>query len=374
MKKSICLNMIVKNESQVIERCLASVSPVIDYWVIVDTGSTDGTQKIIRKFLQGVPGELHERPWVDFAHNRNEAMLLAKNHGDYLLFIDADDTLEVDSSVDFNDLENDLYTVCWRLSDQGLARRTLLVNNHLNWSWEGPVHERIVCSDNVKVSFLPGVAIFEGLDGHQSKDVQKKNLAYAKILEEAVRKDPENTQLVFNLALSYDQAKEFLLAIESYEKRTAMGQNSLEVFASQYRIGCLQKKLNRPSSHFITSFSLAYLLRPTRPEPLYCLADYFIENKCYFLSYLLSRYALDSPMQNDFFFSKPEVYEYLLLWQLAECAFRIGQLQESQHACQLLLKIPALPAELRSCVEQNLAKLESFKSCKKWEKSLKLNS
>ena len=43
--------MIVKNESKVIERCLTSCLPLIDYWVISDTGSTDGTQIIIKKLL-----------------------------------------------------------------------------------------------------------------------------------------------------------------------------------------------------------------------------------------------------------------------------------------------------------------------------------
>src|ERR1700722_1540445 len=61
-KKTICLNMIVKNESKVIRRCLQSVLPFIDTWVIVDTGSNDGTQKIIKDFMleHQIPGELHE--------------------------------------------------------------------------------------------------------------------------------------------------------------------------------------------------------------------------------------------------------------------------------------------------------------------------
>ena len=82
--KTITLCMIVKDEARVIERCLASVLPLIDYWVIVDTGSTDGTQEKIRKFFEnvGIPGELHERPWKDFGHNRSEALELARSKAD----------------------------------------------------------------------------------------------------------------------------------------------------------------------------------------------------------------------------------------------------------------------------------------------------
>ena len=63
---SLCLNMIVRNEARVIERCLDSVYPLIEHWVIVDTGSTDDTQERIRRRLAGIPGQLHQRPWKDF--------------------------------------------------------------------------------------------------------------------------------------------------------------------------------------------------------------------------------------------------------------------------------------------------------------------
>ena len=93
--QSLCLNMIVKDEAPVIRSCLDSVRAIIDCWVIVDTGSTDGTQDVIREHLRGLPGELVERPWVDFAHNRSEALDFARGRADYLLVIDADETLEV---------------------------------------------------------------------------------------------------------------------------------------------------------------------------------------------------------------------------------------------------------------------------------------
>ena len=57
---NLTLSMIVKNEAPNIERCLASVAPFINYYVICDTGSTDNTKEIIKKFFdeKGIPGEI----------------------------------------------------------------------------------------------------------------------------------------------------------------------------------------------------------------------------------------------------------------------------------------------------------------------------
>ena len=91
--------MIVKNEARVIERCLASVRPLIDSWVITDTGSTDGTQDLIREALDGVPGELREEPWVDFGHNRTRNIQHARGKADFLLTVDADHVLRQDAPL-----------------------------------------------------------------------------------------------------------------------------------------------------------------------------------------------------------------------------------------------------------------------------------
>ena len=72
--KTLCLNMIVKNESHIIEETLTNILEYmeLDYWVISDTGSTDNTKQIIKDFFKNknIPGELFEDEWKDFGHNR----------------------------------------------------------------------------------------------------------------------------------------------------------------------------------------------------------------------------------------------------------------------------------------------------------------
>ena len=94
-RPAICLNMIVRNEAHIVHEVLDAVASCITSWVIVDTGSDDGTQDVIRKHMAGlgIPGELHERPWRNYGHNRSEALRLAQGHGDYIWVMDADDTV-----------------------------------------------------------------------------------------------------------------------------------------------------------------------------------------------------------------------------------------------------------------------------------------
>lgn len=73
-KPLLGLVMIVKNENATIATTLDSVKHDIDYWTIVDTGSTDGTQDTVEATMGGIPGQLLSEPFLDFSTTRNFAL------------------------------------------------------------------------------------------------------------------------------------------------------------------------------------------------------------------------------------------------------------------------------------------------------------
>ena len=89
---TLCLNMIVKNESRIIRRLLDSVISIIDTYCICDTGSTDNTVQIIEDYFKekGLYGKIIREPFKDFSYNRNFALQACNGLSDYVLFLDAD--------------------------------------------------------------------------------------------------------------------------------------------------------------------------------------------------------------------------------------------------------------------------------------------
>lgn len=354
----VCLNMIVKNESKVIERCLESVLPWIDYWVIVDTGSTDGTQKIIKKYLKKVPGELHERPWVGFGHNRQEAMMLAKGKGDYLLFIDADETLT--GVLDKNTLTDAAYLakIYTSIDPEITTQRALLINNHLTWTWNGVLHERLSCKENAVARFMTEmelIATYKDGCRSQTPDKYKKD---ADVLEKALVTDPNNETYVYYLAQSYFNAGEHASALKNYLKRAEMGGWDQEVFWSKYFSGVLQEMLGQ-NELFIKSYTSAFECRPTRAEPLYRISNYFLRNNWPVMSYVFSKTAIELPRPADITYIEDWIYSYGILLDLADSSYALGKWDESKAAYEEALSKKDLPEELRGIIKKKLA--EGFK-------------
>lgn len=345
--------MIVRNESRVIKRCLASVKPIIDYWIIIDTGSNDGTQDVIREFMKDIPGELHEYPWVDFAHNRNQALALSKGKGDYLLFIDADERLLFDDSLQLSSVNKDYYFFPIKQPSGINYFRECLIKSNLDWKWIGPVHETIVSAQSKTYDVLAGVINLSNTeDGNRSRDPEKY-LKDAAVLEKALQEEPENSRYVFYLALSYGNAKEYRKALKWHEKRVSMGDSEQEVFYSLLTIGKIHENLGSDFNTVVNSYTKAYLYRPSRGEPLYYLANYYLQRENFVLSYLLVKLGLTLPTPGDIIFVQHNVYDMGFYLQWADTAYRLGKYEEALQAYEKLLKNPNITIEQRAKLGQN---------------------
>lgn len=351
-KKTICLNMIVKDESAVIERCLESVLPLIDTWVIVDTGSTDGTQKIIKKYLRKIPGKLYERPWVNFEHNRNEALNLAQGKADYILIMDADDFLRFDEGFQFPTLDKQLYYFSFEYGGTTYQRPQLIQSN-LPWKWVGVLHEYLDCEIPVSRDVLKGVTYVEQKEGNRSTDPEKY-LKDAKILEAALKKDPSNSRNTFYLAQSYRDAGMKEKALETYLKRASMQGWGEEVFYSLYSAALLQEQLENPYEEIVDGYTRAFMSRPNRAEPLYRLALFFRNHDNFLLGYLTASQGLTIQKPNDLLFIESWIYEWGLLMEKSVSAYWIGKYQECLDLSMKILHLENLPEHVKTCTEKNI--------------------
>ncbi|MGW0389427.1 tetratricopeptide repeat-containing glycosyltransferase [Streptomyces sp. NPDC003042] len=348
--------MIVRNEAPVIRRCLESVRPLIDTWVIVDTGSTDGTQSIIRECFSDLPGVLHERPWKGFDLSRSEAIDLARSSADYLLFIDADDLMQVQPGFRMPDLTADAYGVA--LHDGPIIHwRPALVATRLPWRYVGVLHEYIDCGAEYSRGLLEGANILTvGGGARLVEDGQrKKYLRDAEILQQGLIKEPDNSRYVFYLAQSWRDADEPEKSLAAYDRRAGMGGFAEEVFCSRLYAARTAADLNKPWAEVMDRFLRAHESRPSRAEALGELARRCRLGSRWPLAYLFARQAARIPFpDDDILFVEFDWYEWSALDELAVAAYWVGEYQESMDCCERLLEGGKLPDEHRDRVSANL--------------------
>jgi glycosyltransferase involved in cell wall biosynthesis len=350
MKPTLCLNMIVKDEARIIARCLAAVRPLISSWVIVDTGSTDGTQEIIRAQMANLPGELHERPWRNFGENRTEALTLCKGKADYTLIMDADDELVIPPGWQLPALDLDAYLLLLGAGGFSMYRSQIL-RSALPWRYEGVLHEYPTCDQKIRQGKLPGLSVRMHTDGARAADPEKYRKD-ARVLEEALAREPENTRYAFYLAQSYRDARLIDEAIAGYRRRAALGGAAEEVWYSLLEVAQLGDRRGSPENEVIAAYLAAFEQRPSRAESLCNLARYCRSKGRFASAYLFAAAAAEVPMPQDTLFVDGNVYQWRARDELAMAAQRTGRHEEAVRAATAILDGGKLPASERARVER----------------------
>jgi glycosyltransferase involved in cell wall biosynthesis len=352
---SICLNMIVRNEAHIVHEVLDAVAPYIDYWVIVDTGSDDDTPEVIRNHLAGlgIPGELHERPWRNFGHNRTEALELAQGHGDYIWVMDADDTIV--GTIEFTDLTNDVYAMRIGEADEDnffVYSRPMLFRDGAPVRYVGALHEYAVCEAPYSHGLLDGdyYVLCRHLGGREGEQKYQRD---RDVLLAEVERNPDDTRSIYYLAQTLFVLKEFAEAQKWYARRAELGGYREEVFCAMFRIAQTMDKLGTPWPEVQDAYLRAWEFSPHRAEPLFYVGRHYRDIGRYRLGYLFSRLAAELPMPHHGLQVRADIYNGRALDDQAVCASWIGKKVEAFSLWRQLLSKPDLPDEDRQRISAN---------------------
>jgi glycosyltransferase involved in cell wall biosynthesis len=330
--------MIVKNESAIIRSTLENLTSYVKfaYWVICDTGSTDGTQNIIQTFFaeKNIPGELHQDEWKDFGHNRSLALQRAyeSKKADYLLIFDADDAFRGNFKLP-NPLQLDRYSCKFGYGTDFTWYRPVILNNKIQWKYFGVLHEYVDCIEpnyNPKSTYLQGDYYIEArtIGGDRNKD-SKKYEKDALLLEKALEQETDaglKARYAFYCGQSFRDCGQLENAIKYYRLRTTLGHFDEEIQVSFHNVGKMLSALNKPEEEVEKAFLDGYNCMRDRVECLYDLSKYFRLKGNYAKGYLYAELGrrIKFPSHRVLFLHK-DMYEWRIHDECAISAFYLGK-------------------------------------------------
>lgn len=361
MNVQIILNMIVKNESKIIERCLDAANWV-DGFFISDTGSTDDTINRIEEWGQknNKYGKVVSNQWKNFGHNRTEAILQAKTwlsgQGHdldrvYLLFLDADMLFDDGACLRQVIETADIWDI--RQQNPSIIYANLrAVRASINIVCKCPTHEyyEIITPNTVRLLFEKA-SINDIGDGGSKDDKADRDI---RLLKDALTTDPNNCRYWFYLANTYRDIADYSNAILAYNNRLNIPGWYEETYCAYVYKGDCHYTLKQ-SAEAIEAWLNAYQTDPIRGEALFRLALYFRTISQHHTSMLFIDKGMKTPipLNRQLFLEKP-VYEYKFIYELSICAYYVGQLERGKTACMILLQLPNIPETIMTSTKNNL--------------------
>ncbi len=363
----LALNFICKDEEHVIERMLNSSNGILDLIVAVDTGSTDKTIDLIKKFGidNNIPTYVFERPFDTFDKCRNFAMdklretvkeLNWDSDRVYGMWYDCDEQLMIEPGFDKNQFTNDLYMINTFIGQMKYTRNTFFKVSK-PFRWYGVVHEFIVCDDqNISSGLATDIAVNVSMDGASWKNsIHVKYLSHSHKLETYIANNRQDPRWIFYTAQSYhdsasmpdnqEENKERLRrSLKYYKERTERTDGYVEeIYYAHYRMASIMKTLEEPWNLTMQQCLKAYAVDPLRGESIKLIIDYYLQMGEWNLAYLYTKFGYENfhnknPYPTRLLFVEESLYNWKFAEAHAAACFYTNRKSDAQNAYNEILK------------------------------------
>ena len=364
----LILNTIVKNESHCILTMLKSAIQISDAIVIADTGSTDGTQEMIRKFGEenNIPTYVFERPFDDFEKSRNFGMEKARdvvkelgwNPDDcWTWWCDADETIVVDTKFNKNQFTKDLYMINTYIGQMKYTRNTF-ARVSKPFRFYGPIHEFIICDDkNITSGLAENIHVDVKMIGASWQgDIPTKYKNHAFVLEKYIDANRQDPRWIFYTAQSYhdsaslpdnkeENEERLRRSIKYYRERVSRPDGyHEEIFYSQFRIGTIMKVLEEPWNLTHQELLKAYSIDPLRGESIKAIIDYYLQVGEWNMAYLYTKFGKinfhgKNPYPTRLLFVDEALYVWKFLEAHAAACFYTNRQEEAKVSYQEIVSL-----------------------------------
>lgn len=315
---SLALVAIVRDEEKWVGDCIDSVLPYgLDYWCIADTGSEDGTKAVIEKRLKKVPGELFDMEWAGYGPCRSEVLQRVRKHPtDLILMLDADMKLHGEMP---KPPYADAYMVDIRSRNWSVPL-PLLTRGDISWCYQGPTHSYLAREDGGDWSEAECELWVEDprAGGWRPGKLEED----AKLLAEALERNPDDSRSCYYLAQSYFDLGRPADAIREYGRRMRMGGYPEERYVAALRRARLLE-VRDPMLGF-ASLLEAWQIRPQRVEALFYATRFAREKGWNDLALMCARRGAQIERPKDHLCVEEEPYRFRMRLELGIAEVRAG--------------------------------------------------
>ena len=320
--KLLELVMIVKNSGNLIIETLNQIKPILDYYTILDTGSSDNTIQNIKNCLKSIDGNIFQENFIDFSTSRNRSLDLSKGHCKYQIILD--DTYIVKGIYKLKKLLQEKNFEGFALKIQNhtdniyYSHRIIRTKDKIRYKYK--VHELLQFKNenNTYIINDQHIFIYDKINPYMLSRTKCRFYNDIKFLKEDLKIYPNDSRILCYLGLLYYKLNEYDISLDYFNKCINNKDNKDLTFLSFSHLYCIYRNKNINLYNFLKQFTNTF---PERAEPLFFLALHLMSKNNYKKSIQLLLQAIKIPIPNTLYPINTIIYTKEIPFLLCENLF-----------------------------------------------------